>query len=132
MYKGELFNYRYGEILAAINDNPGISNAELVESFRLSYNIIRALTAAMNKEGDITGRVERWGLYSKTLWFGNANKNCLQEPEGRVSIATRTATPPQAAHAVRVRVAEEYSLPAKHGTKPSEVPTTTTNPYRAL
>ena len=109
MYKGELFNYRYGEILAAIEATPGVSNMELARAFRLSYNIIRALTAAMKKEGDITGRVERSGLHSKTLWFANDNKKYLQEPEGRVS----TATAPQATYPVRVRVAEEYFLPTK-------------------
>lgn len=107
MSKGELFNYRYGEILAAIEATPGVSNMELAQAFGLSYSIIRALTAAMEKEGDITGRVERSGLHSKTLWFANDNKKYLQEPEGRVSIDTRTATAPQATRPVRVRVIEE-------------------------
>jgi ribosomal protein S6 len=53
MQKGELFDNRYGEILAAIEANPGISNAELAESYRLSYNIIRALTVAMEKEATL-------------------------------------------------------------------------------
>lgn len=92
-----------------------------MEFFRLSYNIIRALTAAMNKEGDITGRVERRGLYSKTLWFGNANKNRLPEPEGRVSIATKTANAPQATGRVPFPEVEECSLPTKHSAEPSEV-----------
>jgi DsbC/DsbD-like thiol-disulfide interchange protein len=96
MYKGELFNYRYGEILAAIEATPGVSNMEL--------------TAAMKKEGDITGRVERSGLHSKTLWFANDNKKYLQEPEGRVS----TATAPQATYPVRVRVVEEEAQPATY------------------
>jgi hypothetical protein len=107
MSKGELFNYRYGEILAAIEATPGVSNMELAQAFGLSYSIIRALTAAMEKEGDITGRVERSGLHSKTLWFANDSKKCLREPEGRVSSATQTATAPQATRPVRVRVIEE-------------------------
>lgn len=107
MYKGELFNYRYDEVLAAIATNPGISNAELAESYRLSYNIIRDLTAAMQKEGDITGRVERWGLYSKTRWYVKANKEWSQMSQP----ATRR---------VPIREVEENSLPAKHDTKPSE------------
>lgn len=79
MQKGELFDNRYGEILAAINDNPGISNLELAESYRLSYKIIRNLTAAMEKDGDIIGRVEQWGLYRKTLWYMNTNKGFSQK-----------------------------------------------------
>jgi hypothetical protein len=81
LQKGELFDMRYCESLAAINANPGISNAELAESYHLSYNIIRALTAAMYKDGNITGWVEPWGLYSKTRWYVNANKVCSQMAE---------------------------------------------------
>lgn len=81
MQKGELFKNRYFEVLAAIKDNPGISNAELAESFRLSYNIVRNLTAAMNKEGNITGRMERWGFYCKTRWYVNVDKECSQMSE---------------------------------------------------
>jgi hypothetical protein len=107
MYKGELFNYRYDEILGAIKATPGVSNMELAQAYALSYGIIRALTAQMEKEGDITGRVERTGLYSKTLWFANDSKKCLQEPDGSVSIAPRTVTVQPAKYPVRVRVTEE-------------------------
>jgi hypothetical protein len=114
MYKGELFNYRYDEVLAAITTNPGISNAELAESYRLSYGIIRALTAAMEKEGDITGRVERWGLYSKTRWYVKANKEWSQMSE----MTSTTAAVQPATRRVPFREVEEDSLPAKHNTEP--------------
>ena len=75
MQKGELFNNRYREVLAAIKATPGISNMELARSFGFSYYIIRALTGAMEKEGDITGRERRWvPNRSKTIWRVNANK----------------------------------------------------------
>ena len=108
---------------------PGISNAELAQSLGFSYNIIRTLTAAMEKEGDITGRVERSGLYSKTLWHVSAFKKCLQEPEGRMSTRTRAEIEspatrpvrvrviegtPAATHAVRVRVVEQEAQPATY------------------
>ncbi len=112
MYKGELFNYRYGEILAAIEANPGVSNIELAQAFALSYSIIRALTAAMEKEGDIAGRVERSGLYSKTLWHVNPHKECLENPRGRPSIAKETAAAPPATHSMRVHVVETEAQPA--------------------
>lgn len=107
MYKGELFNYRYDEIFAAIEATPGVSNMELARAFCLSYNIIRALTATMEKEGDITGRVERSGLHSKTLWFANENKKCLQKPNGFMSIAVGSAIESPTTRPVRVRVIEE-------------------------
>jgi hypothetical protein len=129
MYKGELFNYRYDEILAAIEATPGVSNMELARAFCLSYSIIRALTAAMEKEGDITGRVERLGLYGKTLWHVNPHKESLQKSEGRMSARTRAAIEspatypvrvhlmeetPAATHTVRVRVVEQEAQPATH------------------
>jgi len=58
--------------------------------------------------------VERWGLYSKTLWHVSPHKECLQEPEGCVSIATRTDPASQATHAVRVHVVEQEAQPATY------------------
>lgn len=112
MYKGELFNYRYEEILAAIGPNPGISNAELAEFYRLSYGIVRALTSEMYKEGDITGWVERRGRYSKTHWSVNENKECSQMS----AIAPSTTTAQAATRRVPFPEVEEYSLPTKHST----------------
>ena len=117
MQKGELFNSRYRDVLAAIKATPGISHAQLAEAFGLSYNIIRALTVAMEKEGDITGRVERTGLRAKIAWRVNAYKTCMHTPEGRVSIATRTPTAPQATHAVRVHVVEKEAQPATYSVR---------------
>jgi hypothetical protein len=117
MEKRELFNNRYGEVLAAIKASPGISNAELAQSFGFSYNITRLLTAAMEKEGDITGRVERSGLHSKTLWQVNPHKECSP---GRTSIFTKTATAPEAARRVPFPEVEEYFLPVKQSAKHSE------------
>jgi Mn-dependent DtxR family transcriptional regulator len=64
----QLYVNRCGEILGLVKSEPSWSNKELAERLGLSYRVVQATTARMEKENLILGKVIGAGMYTKIEW----------------------------------------------------------------
>jgi DNA-binding Lrp family transcriptional regulator len=64
----KLYRHFRAEILRAFNSNFEMSNVELARRLGLSYRVVQATTARMERENDITCSIAQRGRFGKTVW----------------------------------------------------------------
>ena len=64
----QLYANRCGDIMGLVESEPGWSNKELAERLGLSYRVVQATTARMEKKKLIIGKVVGSRMFTKTEW----------------------------------------------------------------